>query len=60
MAVKWLTTEVRLLWQSARQMPRCRKKKISDEKIEEIVTYIEGRNRKRMLVEDIQDIIEHV
>lgn len=32
--------------------------KISDEKIEEIVTYIEGRNRKRMLVEDIQDIIE--
>lgn len=31
---------------------------ISDEKIEEIVTYIEGRNRKRMLVEDIQDIIE--
>ena len=32
--------------------------KISPEKIEEIVTYIEERNRKRMLVEDIQDIIE--
>lgn len=32
--------------------------KITDEKIDEIVYYIEGRNRKRMLVEDIQDIIE--
>ena len=32
--------------------------KISDEKIEEIVGSIEAKNRKRMLVEDIQDIIE--
>ena len=32
--------------------------KITEEKIEEIVSYIEDRNRKRMLVEDIQDIIE--
>ncbi len=32
--------------------------RISDEDIEEIVTYIETRNRKRILVEDIQDIIE--
>lgn len=32
--------------------------KIAEEKIEEIVSYVEGRNRKRMLVEDIQDIIE--
>ncbi len=32
--------------------------KVSEEKIEEIVTYIEEKNRKRMLVEDIQDIIE--
>ncbi|MBQ9609157.1 MAG: anaerobic ribonucleoside-triphosphate reductase [Lachnospiraceae bacterium] len=32
--------------------------KISDEKIEEIVQGIEAKNRKRMLVEDIQDIIE--
>lgn len=32
--------------------------KISDEKIEEIVCGIEAKNRKRMLVEDIQDIIE--
>lgn len=32
--------------------------KIDQEKIEEIVEYIEDRNRKRMLVEDIQDIIE--
>lgn len=32
--------------------------KISDEKIEEIVSGIEAKNRKRMLVEDIQDIIE--
>ncbi len=32
--------------------------KISDEKIEEIVQGIEAKNRQRMLVEDIQDIIE--
>ena len=32
--------------------------KISDDKIEEIVGSIEAKNRKRMLVEDIQDIIE--
>ena len=32
--------------------------KISEEVIENIVEYIETRNRKRMLVEDIQDIIE--
>ena len=33
--------------------------KVSDEKIEEIVNAIERKKRKRMLVEDIQDIIEH-
>lgn len=32
--------------------------KISDEKIEEIVEGIEQKNKKRILVEDIQDIIE--
>ena len=32
--------------------------KVTDEKIEEIVQGIESRNRPRMLVEDIQDIIE--
>ncbi len=32
--------------------------KISEDKIEEIVGSIEAKNRKRMLVEDIQDIIE--
>ena len=32
--------------------------KIPEEKIEQIVRYIEDRNKKRMLVEDIQDIIE--
>ena len=32
--------------------------RVSDQDIEEIVTYIETRNRKRILVEDIQDIIE--
>ncbi len=32
--------------------------KVSDEKIEEIVQGIEAKNKKRMLVEDIQDIIE--
>lgn len=32
--------------------------KISDEKIDEIVEGIEAKNRARMLVEDIQDIIE--
>ena len=32
--------------------------KVSEEKIEEIVESIESRNRPRMLVEDIQDIIE--
>lgn len=30
----------------------------TDAQIESILTYIEGKNRKRMLVEDIQDIIE--
>ena len=33
--------------------------KITDQKIEEIVEGIETKKRKRMLVEDIQDIIEH-
>ena len=32
--------------------------KVTDEKIEEIVEGIESKNRPRMLVEDIQDIIE--
>lgn len=32
--------------------------RVSDKDIEEIVTYVETRNRKRILVEDIQDIIE--
>ena len=32
--------------------------KVTQEQIEEIVNYIESRNRKRFLVEDIQDIIE--
>ena len=32
--------------------------KVTDEKIEEIVQSIESKNRPRMLVEDIQDIIE--
>ena len=32
--------------------------KIPEEKIEQIVRYIEDRHKKRMLVEDIQDIIE--
>ena len=34
------------------------KEKASDEEIEEIIEYIEGLDKKRMLVEDIQDIIE--
>ena len=33
--------------------------KVTDEKIEEIVRGIEQKKRKRILVEDIQDIIEH-
>lgn len=33
--------------------------KLSDDKIEEIILFIEGLNKKRMLVEDIQDIIEN-
>lgn len=32
--------------------------RISDQEIEEIVSYVETRKRKRILVEDIQDIIE--
>ncbi len=32
--------------------------RISDEGIESIVSYIEGKNRKRYLVEDIQDMVE--
>ena len=35
-----------------------RKEKATSEEIEEIITYIEELNKKRMLVEDIQDIIE--
>ena len=30
----------------------------TDTQIESILTYIEGKNKKRMLVEDIRDIIE--
>lgn len=33
--------------------------RISEEKIEEIILYIESLDKKRMLVEDIQDIIEN-
>ena len=34
------------------------KDKISKEQIQEIIQYIEDLNKKRILVEDIQDIIE--
>ena len=34
------------------------KEKVSEEQIEEIIKYIEELNKKRILVEDIQDIIE--
>ena len=34
------------------------KEKVSKEQIKEIINYIEGLNKKRILVEDIQDIIE--
>ena len=34
------------------------KNKVSAEQIEEIIKYIEDLNKKRILVEDIQDIIE--
>ena len=34
------------------------KEKVSKEQIKEIIDYIEGLNKKRILVEDIQDIIE--
>ena len=34
------------------------KEKVSEEQIEEIIKYIEDLNKKRFLVEDIQDIIE--
>ena len=33
-------------------------KKVTKEQIEEIIKYIEELNKKRILVEDIQDIIE--
>ena len=32
--------------------------RVTPEQIEEIICYIEGKNRRRMLVEDIQDIVE--
>lgn len=32
--------------------------RVTPEQIEEIICYIEGKNRSRMLVEDIQDIVE--
>ena len=35
-----------------------KKEKISEEAIEDIISYIEDLNKRRMLVEDIQDIIE--
>ena len=34
------------------------KERASGEEIESILSYIEGKKKKRMLVEDIQDIIE--
>ena len=34
------------------------KERISEEQIKEIIQYIEELNKKRILVEDIQDIIE--
>ena len=34
------------------------KEKVSREQIKEIIDYIEGLNKKRILVEDVQDIIE--
>ena len=35
-----------------------KKERVSSEQIQEIITYIEDLNKKRILVEDIQDIIE--
>ena len=35
-----------------------KKEKVTKEDIENIITYIEELNKKRILVEDIQDIIE--
>ena len=35
-----------------------RKEKATNEEIDEIIKYIEELNKKRILVEDIQDIIE--
>ena len=35
-----------------------RKEKATDEEIDEIITYIEDLKKSRILVEDIQDIIE--
>lgn len=32
--------------------------RVTNEQIEEVIDYIESKNRKRMLVEDIQDIVE--
>ena len=32
--------------------------RITDRQVENIIKYIEGLNKKRMVVEDIQDIIE--
>ena len=37
-----------------------RKEKATKEEIEEIIKYIEELNKKRILVEDIQDIIEEI
>ena len=34
------------------------KEKVSEDEINNIIKYIEGLKKKRMLVEDIQDIIE--
>ena len=43
-------------WKANEEVPE--EERISNQEIEEIVSYVETRKRKRILVEDIQDIIE--
>jgi anaerobic ribonucleoside-triphosphate reductase len=56
-AVDYDRSKIRIALQKANAAVE-EQERVSDNEIESIIEYIEGKNRPRMLVEDIQDIVE--
>ena len=56
-AVEYDRSKIKIAIQKANSAVE-EQERVSDRDIEDIIQYIEGKNRSRMLVEDIQDIVE--